>query len=79
MYENLLEEKLKVIRRQLIRIRNEMRNLRIKVQDSSKVNEVFIKYYFTAHGYEETMRFWTSAMKYEGTRRLTKIFSSHTI
>jgi hypothetical protein len=53
-----------------------MRELRIKVQDPIRVNEEFVEYYFTAYGYEGTMRFWDAAMQYEGTRRLTEIFKA---
>lgn len=74
VYVHLIENKLKILRNELVKIKTEMRKLKIKVADPVKVNEDFVQYDYFAHGYEGNMRFWTAAMEYEGTRRLKNYF-----
>ncbi|WP_286231322.1 hypothetical protein [Neobacillus mesonae] len=74
VYESLIEAKLKELRKQLIEIKRQMKDLKIKVADPVRVNEEFFEYAYYPHGYEGKMRFWEAAMKYEGTRRLKELF-----
>ncbi|OIK05671.1 hypothetical protein BIV60_27635 [Bacillus sp. MUM 116] len=75
VYQNLIESKLKELRRQLVDLKAKMKELRIKVADPVRVNEEFIEYSYYPHGYEGKMRFWDAAMVYEGTRRLRLLFN----
>jgi hypothetical protein len=74
-YQHLIESKLKKLRMDLVRIKGEMKDLKIKVADPVKVNEEFMEYSYFPHGYEGKMRFWFAAMEYEGTRRLKELFN----
>jgi hypothetical protein len=76
VYEELIENRLKILRRELIEIKKQMRVLKIKVEKPYYVYEDFVEYAYFAHGYEGRMRFWTAAMNFEGTRRLNKILKS---
>jgi hypothetical protein len=75
VYQNLIENKLKYLRKQLIALKAQMKDLKIKVADPVRINEEFIEYRYYPHGYEGTMRFWIAAMEYEGTRRLKVLFN----
>lgn len=74
-YQHLIEYKLKELRRQLVEIKGQMKELKIKVAEPVRVNEDFVEYAYYPHGYEGTMRFWDAAMAYEGTRRLKELFN----
>jgi hypothetical protein len=74
VYQNFIEHKLKVLRKQLVDIKGQMKELKIKVADPVRVNEEFMEYAYFPHGYEGKMRFWDAAMAYEGTRRLKELF-----
>lgn len=74
VYQELIEQKLKTLRKQLIEIKGKMKELKIRVDDPYEVNVEFVEYCYFAHGYEGRMRFWTAAMVYEGTRRLRELF-----
>jgi hypothetical protein len=75
VYQNVIEHKLKELRKQLIEIKRQMKDLKIKVADPVRVNGEFLEYAYYPHGYEGRMRFWDAAMAYEGTRRLKKLFN----
>jgi hypothetical protein len=74
VYQNVIEHKLKELRRRLFEIKGQMKELKIKVADSYEVNVEFVEYPYFAHGAEGRMRFWTAAMEYEGARRLQQLF-----
>ncbi|MEH6957213.1 hypothetical protein [Neobacillus drentensis] len=73
-YQHLIECKLKLLRMDLVKIKGEMKELKIKVADPIR-DDIFIEYAYFPHGYEGRMRFWESAMEYEGTRRLKNLFN----
>lgn len=75
VYHHLIEEKLKELRRQLVKIKGQMKELKIKVAEPVKVNEEFVEYAYFPHGGEGRMRFWAAAMEYEGTKRLKQLFN----
>jgi hypothetical protein len=75
VYQGFIEHKLKKLRKQLVEIKGQMKELGIKVADSYEVNVDFVEFPYFARGYEGLMRFWTDAMKYEGTKRLKELFN----
>ena len=72
-YASLIEDKLKILRTTLRKIKAELKSMNIKVADPEK-DDIFIEYAYFPHGYEGKMRFWDAAMEYEGTRRLKELF-----
>jgi hypothetical protein len=74
VYQHLIESKLKILRTELVKIKGKMKELKIKVADPIR-DDIFIEYAYFPHGYEGRMRFWVSAMEYEGTRRLKILFN----
>jgi hypothetical protein len=76
VYEKLIENRLRILRRDLIEIKKQMRVLKIRIEEPYFVHDDFIEYPYFAHGYEGRMRFWTAAMRFEGTKRLRKIMQA---
>jgi hypothetical protein len=76
VYKELIENRLRILRRELIEIKKQMRALKIRVEEPYYVHDDFIEYPYFAHGYEGRMRFWTAAMNLEGTRKLNQIMKS---
>jgi hypothetical protein len=52
VYLDLIEHKLKALRKKLVEIKAQMKELKIKVADPIRVNEEFVEYAYFPHGYE---------------------------
>ncbi|MCM3413501.1 hypothetical protein [Metabacillus litoralis] len=73
-YLNFVEFVLKKLRIDLRDIKIEMKNLNIKVYNQKRVNEEFVQYDYSAHGYTGYNRYWDAALKMHTTKLLEKYF-----
>lgn len=75
-YVSFIDFKIEQISKYLVEVKQQMRSLKIRVEEPQLVNVEFMEYHYFAHGYEGKMRFWNAAMEFEGTKRLAKFFQS---
>lgn len=73
-YIHLVENVLKKARVDLRKIKDEMKQLIIKVAEPKRSNVDFIHYDYFVRGYHSYSRYWDAALKIHGTRLLEKYF-----
>lgn len=70
VYESLIENTLRKVRRDIKELKAAMMEMNIKVFPPMLVNVEFLSYKYTAHGYEGEKRMWIAALNMKSQKRL---------
>ncbi|WLR42237.1 hypothetical protein LC087_16110 [Bacillus carboniphilus] len=73
VYENLMDDIVDVIGKDLRKIQVQMREKELSVEAPVQLDDWFIEYVYHAHGYYGTFRFWKSALNLEANKRLEAV------
>jgi hypothetical protein len=71
-YVMMIEEMLKNVRSDLKCVKAKLKEQNIKVFPPRKVDDMFIEYQYTAHGYQGSSKYWDAALLFASSKRLNK-------
>jgi hypothetical protein len=71
-YLLIIEATLKKVRTELRIVKAKMRELKIKVFSKRRLDDMFIEYQYTAHGYHGSNKYWDAALLFASSKRLKK-------